>query len=110
LFWEVAPTLGCAPLDFGYVEQLAEVTPNTKPGTRGFVVPPVSAPGNPGENKLLPTTMLELHRLGLRPRQVALDGGFQTKASTEELKGEAQRTATSPTRQPASRRRVIRGK
>jgi len=45
------------PTEFGYVEQLAEVTPNTKPGTRGFLLPPASAPGNPGENELLPDTV-----------------------------------------------------
>ena len=73
------------PTEFGYVEQLAEVTPNTKPGTRGFLLPPASAPGNPGENELLPQTVAELERLGLSPREVALDGGFQTKASEEAL-------------------------
>ena len=73
------------PTEFGYVEQLAEVTPNTKPGTRGFILPPASAPGNPGENELLPDTVSELQRLGLSPREVALNGGFQTKASEETL-------------------------
>ena len=74
-----------APTEFGYVEQLAEVTPHTKPGTRGFILPPATAPGNPGENDLLPQTVTELQRLGLAPREVALDGGFQTKASEEAL-------------------------
>jgi len=36
------------PTEFGYIEQLAEVTPNTKPGTRGFLLPSASAPGNGG--------------------------------------------------------------
>lgn len=74
-----------APTAFGYVEQLAEVAPNTKAGTRGFILPPASAPGNPGENELLPTTVAELKRLGLSPQEVALDGGFQTKASEQAL-------------------------
>jgi transposase, IS5 family len=73
------------PTEFGYVEQLAEVTPNTKRGARGFILPPASAPGNPGEHELLPKTVAELKRLGLSPREVALDGGFQTKASEEAL-------------------------
>jgi IS5 family transposase len=73
------------PTEFGYVEQLAEVTPNTRRGTRGFILPPATAPGNPGENELLPRTVWELQRLGLRPKEVALDGGFQTKATTEAL-------------------------
>ena len=41
------------PAELGYVEQLAKVTPNTKRGARGFILPPVSAPGNPGENEPL---------------------------------------------------------
>ena len=71
--------------EFGYVRQLAEVTPNTKPGARGFILPPATKAGNPGENELLPTTVAELKGLGLRPREVALDGGFQTKATAEAL-------------------------
>ena len=38
--------------EFGYVEQLAELTPNTKRGARGFILPPASARGSPGENEL----------------------------------------------------------
>lgn len=91
--------------EFGYVEQLAEVTPNTKPGARGFIVPPASAPGNPGENELLPTTVEELQRLGLSPREVALDGGFQTKASQEALAPlEPERTFIAGRASPASKR------
>jgi IS5 family transposase len=71
--------------EFGYVTQVAEVTPNTKPGARGFILPPATELGNPGENQLLPQTVDELQRLGLSPREVALDGGFQTKATTETL-------------------------
>lgn len=74
-----------APTEFGYVEQLAEVAPNTKRGTRGFILPPASLPGNPGENELLPDTVAELQRLGLSPREIALDGGFQTRASEQAL-------------------------
>ena len=93
------------PTEFGYVEQLAEVTPNTKPGTRGFILPPASAPGNPGENELLPDTVAELQRLGLSPREVALDGGFQTKASEQALAPLApQRTFIAGRASPSSRR------
>ena len=56
--------------------QLAEVTANTGRGARGYVLPAASAPGNPGENRLLPQTTAELDRLGMTPREVALDGGF----------------------------------
>lgn len=61
------------------------MTPNTKPDTRGFILPPASAPGNPGENEQLPQTVAELRRLVLAPREVALDGGFQTRASEQAL-------------------------
>jgi hypothetical protein len=64
------------PNEFGYVAQLAEVTANTRRGARGYLLPAASAPGNPGENRLLPQTAAELDRLGLAPREVALDGGL----------------------------------
>jgi IS5 family transposase len=81
------------------------VTPNTKPGTRGFILPPASAPGNPGENELLPQTVAELQRLGLLPREVALDGGFQTKASEETLAPLApERTFIAGRASPGSKR------
>jgi IS5 family transposase len=93
------------PTEFGYVEQLAEVTANTKRGARGFILPPASAPGNPGENELLPQTVAELQRRGLVPREVALDGGFQTKASEEALAPLApQRIYIAGRSQPASKR------
>jgi hypothetical protein len=73
------------PTEFGYVAQIAEVTPNTKPGARGFILPPATAPGNPGENQLLPQTVSELQRLGLSPQEIAVDGGFQINPTTETL-------------------------
>ena len=48
------------PNEFGYVAQIAEVTPNTKRGARGLILPAASLPGNPGENQLLPQTVTEL--------------------------------------------------
>jgi IS5 family transposase len=64
------------PNEFGYVTQLAEVTENTRRGARGVILPASSQVGNPAENTLLPATVAELDRLGIRPREVALDGGF----------------------------------
>jgi transposase, IS5 family len=64
------------PTEFGYVSQLAEVTENTKPGARGLILPASSAVGSRAENALLPGTVAELDRLGIRPQEVALDGGF----------------------------------
>ena len=91
--------------EFGYIEQLAEVTPSTKPGARGFILPPATATGNPGENELLPQTVAELQRLGLSPREVALDGGFQTKATQQALAPLApQRTFIAGRTSPGSKR------
>ena len=79
------------PTEFGSVHQIAEITPHTRKGARGFVLPPATAPGNPGEEKLLPATIAELERLGLKPAEVAVDGGFpvrSTSAAFESLEPE----------------------
>lgn len=65
-----------APTEFGYVFQITEITPNTRRGARGLILPAATQIGNPAENTLLHTTAGELRRLGLRPRELALDGGF----------------------------------
>jgi IS5 family transposase len=65
-----------APTEFGYVVQLAELCENTRRGARGVIVPVASQIGSPNEPDLLPSTAAELDRLNLRPREVALDGGF----------------------------------
>jgi IS5 family transposase len=80
------------------------VTPNTKRGARGFLLPPASAPGNPGENELLLRTVAELQHLGLSPREVALDGGFQTKASEELAPLAPERTFIAGRPSPGSKR------
>jgi IS5 family transposase len=93
------------PTEFGYVVQIAEVTPNTKPGARGLVLPASSRPGNPGENQLLPDTVSELQRLGLSPSEVALDGGFQTAPTSDALEPLApKRTFIAGRQQPGSKR------
>jgi transposase, IS5 family len=96
------------PTEFGYVEQLAELTPSTKPGARGFVLPPANAAGNPKENELLPQTVRELLALGLSPREVALDGGFETKATAETLAPLAPQRIFIAGRASASSRRTRR--
>jgi transposase, IS5 family len=65
------------PTEFGFVSQLAEVTENTKTGARGLIVPASTKLGNPSETTLLPGTVAELARLGISPKEIALDGGFQ---------------------------------
>jgi IS5 family transposase len=93
------------PNEFGYVAQLAGVTAHTRRGARGYVLPAASAPGNPGENRLLPQTAAELDRPGLAPREVALDGGFVPGPTTQTLAGLAPtRIFISGRAEPGSRR------
>jgi transposase, IS5 family len=93
------------PNEFGYVAQICEVTENTRRGARGLILPAASAPGNPGENTLLPTTVAEFTRLGISPREVALDGGFQPGPTREALARIApERVFISGRQQPGSKR------
>lgn len=73
------------PTQFGYVSQLAELTGSTKRGSRGLILPPVTRPGSVHENELLPATVAELHRLGLRPAEAVFDAGFGIRATREAL-------------------------
>ncbi len=93
------------PNEFGYVSQIAEVTENTKRGARGLILPSATAVGNPGEDTLLPDTVAELKRLGVSPKEVALDGGFNvgpTREAFEDLKPD--RVFISGRQQPGSKR------
>ena len=65
------------PNEFGFVSQLAEVTEHTKRGARGLILPASTELGNPAEETLLPGTIAELQRLGIRPREIAVDGAFK---------------------------------
>jgi IS5 family transposase len=93
------------PNEFGYVLQICEVTQNTKRGARGFILPASTAPGNPPEGRLLPHTTAELQRLGLRPKEVALDGGFEQRPTAEALQElSPERVFIAGRQQPGSRR------
>jgi IS5 family transposase len=93
------------PTEFGYVLQICEVTQNTRRGARGFILPAATRPGNPGENKLLPDTVSELARLGLTPREIALDGGFEQRPTREALEPlDPERVFIAGRQQPGSRR------
>jgi IS5 family transposase len=93
------------PNEFGYVLQICEVTQNTKRGARGFILPASTRPGNPPESKLLPDTTAELERLGLRPREVALDGGFEKGPTSDALEKIApDRVFIAGRQQPGSKR------
>ena len=73
------------PTEFGYVVQLTEITENTRRGARGLILPAPSQIGSPNESDLLPATGAELNALGIRPREVALDGGFAPGPVDEHL-------------------------
>jgi transposase, IS5 family len=93
------------PTEFGFVSQLAEVTENTKPGARGLILPASTTLGNPQEVVLFPDTVAELTRLGITPREVALDAGFQpgpTNAALEDLQPKT--VFIAGRQQPASKR------
>jgi transposase, IS5 family len=93
------------PNEFGYVAQIAEVTANTRRGARGYVLPAASAPGNPGENRLLEQTAAELDQLSLAPWEVAVDGGFVPGPTEQTLTALApRRTFISGRAEPGSRR------
>ena len=93
------------PNEFGYVLQIGEVTQNTRRGARGFILPASTAQGNPPESKLLPDTTAELEHLGLRPREVALDGGFEKGPTGQALERLApDRVFIAGRQQPGSRR------
>jgi transposase, IS5 family len=97
------------PTEFGFVSQLAEVTENTKPGARGLILPASTELGNPSENTLLPATVAELARLGITPREVAIDGGFMptpTNRALEDLQSE--QVFIAGRQEPASKRTARR--
>jgi IS5 family transposase len=95
-----------APTEFGYVIQLAELCENTRRGARGLIVPVASEIGSPNEPDLLPATAAELDRLNLRPRELALDGGFFPIGVAEDLPGPARVFISG--RQSAGSRRTDR--
>ena len=92
------------PNQFGYVDQLCEITANTKPGARGFILPPSSQIGNPGEDTLLPATAAELQNLDIKLREVMVDGGFNQAPTNTALEGLADDVHITGRQEPGSRR------
>ena len=88
--------------------QLAEITENTRPGARGLILPAATRLGNPSENTLLPDTVAELQRLRLSPREIALDGGFQTGPTGDALATLEPKRVLIIGRQPVGSRRTQR--
>jgi IS5 family transposase len=91
-----------APTEFGYVFQFAEITENTRRGARGLLLPAPTTLGNPHEDTLLPATAQELERLGVSPRDIALDGGFSPGPTSTALP-EAERVFIAGRRSTGSR-------
>jgi IS5 family transposase len=73
------------PTEFGYVMQLTELCENTRRGARGLILPVSTGIGSLNEAQLLPATGQRLRELQLRPREIALDGGFQARPVREHL-------------------------
>jgi hypothetical protein len=68
-------------------------------------LPAASLRANPVENALLPQAVTELQRLGLSPKQVALDGGFAPGPTNDALTDlQLERLFISGRQQPGCRR------
>ncbi len=65
--------------------QITELCENTRKGARGLILPASTRVGSPNEHELLATTGAHLRELGLRPRDLALDGGFAPGPVEEQL-------------------------
>ena len=92
-----------APTEFGTVMQVAELCENTRTGARGLIVPLATQIGSPNESHLLPNTGQHLARLGLRPREIALDGGFDRGPVSQHLP-EPERLLIAGKHAPGSRK------
>ena len=92
------------PNEFGYVDQLCEITANTKKGARGFILPPQSQIGNPAEDTLLPDTAQELRNLDIKLKEIMVDGAFTTTATTTALDGLADTVHIAGRQKQGSRR------
>ena len=95
------------PNEFVYVSQICELTEHTKKGARGLILATSTRLGNPAEDTLLPDTIGELTKLGIRPREIALDGGFNpgaTRQTLDEHDLDPKRVFIAGRQQPGSRR------
>jgi transposase, IS5 family len=84
------------------------MTENTKPGAQGLILPATSALGRRAENALLPDTVAEFKRVGISPREVALDGGFMPGPTNTALADLAPETVFSAGRQEQTSKRTTR--
>jgi IS5 family transposase len=91
------------PTEFGFVMQLTELCENTRRGARGLILPASTGIGSLNESQLLSATGQRLAALQLRPRELALDGGF-TLGPVHEHLPEADRLFISGRHAPHSRK------
>jgi transposase, IS5 family len=73
------------PNEFGYVSQICEITEHTRQGARGLILATSTRLGNPPEDALLPDTIGKLIELQIKPREIALDGGFNPGPTRQTL-------------------------
>jgi IS5 family transposase len=92
------------PNEFGYVVQLAELTPHTRHGARGLILPPKLRAGSTPENALLPHAVAELESLSLKPKEAAFDAGFGRDATEQALQPIGARAFIVGTQNAGSRR------
>jgi transposase, IS5 family len=85
-----------APTQFGDVAQITEIRPSTRRGARGLILPVTIQRGNPGQNDLLPGTVSELATIGIRPREVAVDGGFRHAHNPRRPRHPTRQRSSSP--------------
>jgi IS5 family transposase len=92
------------PNEFGFVADLRG--DREHPTRRAWFILPASIKlGSPKENTLLPNTLDELDQLALRPREVALDGGFERHVTADALQQlSPERVFIAGRQQPGSRR------
>ncbi len=70
-------------------------------------MPAATRLGNPTEDTLLPDTITELTRLGIAPREIALDGAFNTGPTRQALEDhdlQPDRVFIAGRQQPGSKR------
>src|SRR5246500_5112656 len=95
------------PNEFGYVSQICEITEHTRRGARGLILATSTRLGNPPEDTLLPDTLSQLTGLGIGPREIALDGGFNpgpTRQALEHHDLNPERVFIAGRQQPGSQR------
>jgi IS5 family transposase len=84
------------------------VTENTNTGARGVILPASTELGNPAEETLLPGTIAELERLGIRPREIAVDGAFKPAPTNHAFAGLAPKQVFIAGRQEPESKRSAR--